>query len=259
MPHVSVPVLSKQSVSIRPNISTLYKSRASTCRRLSTAVDSSMAAADSSSSAAGSMPISELTAETPADRASLPRRTYSRYLHRHSGRDNSASTRISRVSPRAISERGSCRCRASSSVRYSRVRAPAAVTSASHAPCTTVAPAHSVSPAANGACALRPSSSDVSASTAPCATVQSAGTGLPASSRSRSPSATAAPGRVSCPSPASTTTGGSGASRRRMARLKHSSAPMQSAACSSAIGKNDSWKLSPAASNTAAQRSAMTL
>lgn len=57
VPHVSVPVLSKQSVSIRPNISTLYKSRASTCRRLSTAVDSSMAAADSSSSAAGSMPI----------------------------------------------------------------------------------------------------------------------------------------------------------------------------------------------------------
>ena len=30
VPHVSVPVLSKQSVSIRPNISTLYKSRAST-------------------------------------------------------------------------------------------------------------------------------------------------------------------------------------------------------------------------------------
>lgn len=202
-------------------------------------MESNIAAAASSSIAAGSMPISDPAAEAAACAASSPCRTYRRYLSRHNGSASTVNVRISRVIPRAISERGSARLRASLSAWCSRVRSPVAATAASHAPCTTAAPAGSVSPSANETCALRPSSSETSASTAPSVTVQSAGTGLPASRRSRSPTASASAGRSSCPSPCSTTAGISGVFSASMLRRKASSAPMPSAALSTTSGKKD--------------------
>ena len=66
-----------------------------------------MAAEESSSSAAGSIPISDPAAEAAAYAPPLPCRSRIRNLAVQSGMEIAESTRTNRVRPNCISERGS--------------------------------------------------------------------------------------------------------------------------------------------------------